>query len=128
MWDKVTLVESISGDYYYIPDYTSPHGFWLSKKYTSVEEAKKDVVTNWPNDIIGILDDKYFRVVKPFAFWSIKSGDKYKVKKSDERVLDYRSYASFTGIRPKSLRQKYIELRNLHIHGKLYDLKRKLGL
>lgn len=119
--NKVNLIESISGDYYYIDNYIdSPvRGFWLStKEYKTKEECKKDIVENWPDNGIEIKDKDgtYYRSVKYFSFWKIKSKKdsnynliKVKISKNDKRALDYRSHAINTdAYRPKRKRYLYI--------------------
>lgn len=106
---QVSLIESGSGKYYYIDEYTNSKGFWLSiKEFTTEDEASMDSM-GWLSYGIRVSDinGPYYRSVLPFMFWKINpvkdknhSPVKIKISKYDKRALDYKSHADNEGIIP----------------------------
>jgi hypothetical protein len=92
--------------YFYLHDFTSPHGFWLGTKAWANEEEMK---AQQPAGIMGkafagftptATGITYYREVMHFNVWSIKDkkDDRgrsmlVKVSNTDDMVLDYLSLA-----------------------------------
>jgi len=86
-----TAVFSDAENWYYIKELVCPFCNWISiKKYD--EEPKSLHVFESKikyDDKYGLYDKSYYRIVRPFSLWKIKTGNKKQVDDSDELVKDY---------------------------------------
>jgi len=79
-----TVVLSDAENWYYIKELACPFCNWIStKKY---DEEPKTLHT-FESKIK--YDNKYYRIIRPFSLWKIKTGNKKQVYDSDELVRDY---------------------------------------
>lgn len=79
-----TVVSSDAENWYYIKELACPSCNWISiKKFD--EEPKMLHAFESKNK----YDHKYYRIIRPFSLWKIKTGNRKQVDDNDELVKDY---------------------------------------
>lgn len=96
--ETVKALFSLCGQFFYLTDYTDPHGFWLGvKSWKSKEEMdaqQKPGIMGKEYAYIQRTDtgETYYRESMSFTFWSVKHEKKDReLPTSDEMVRDYLS-------------------------------------
>lgn len=88
LFGRRTIYYSKSGNWYYILEQAQIGSYWLStKKYKTKPEIRR--VFEGLLEITPKNEGRYYRILRPFVFWKIKSGKREVIDGADELVLDY---------------------------------------
>lgn len=93
--DQVKIIYSVGGIHYYLPDFATPHGFWLgTTKWKSEEEMKANCKPGMFGTAGHVITkdsgEVYVRERLDFAYWSVKADRaEHHVASSDDLAKDY---------------------------------------
>lgn len=91
----VEVTYSRDATFYYVTSAARRKGYWLSVQKRPISEKPADerkAVDGFMSDGVTIRKydgEEYWREALPFTFYSVKSGDRRRVRANDDLVLDY---------------------------------------
>jgi len=87
---RVRVQYSRNGEFYYLPDYCQPDGFWLSvDTQPTTKESQRHGIFAGTLQITKDDGTCYVRRYMPFRFWDVRSGKTEQLPMASDLVLDY---------------------------------------